>query len=113
MFPQHHRPSARQRDLPDCCRGLLLFELQGTVIELQYPPAEGDRPRRHDQDVPATGRQRCKIGAEGREPFGVELTRLPIDQQGRTDLDDDPSEIFRLSGHRHWTIFLVGAAGSR
>ena len=105
MFPQHDRPGARQGDLPDGRRRLLLFKFQGTVIELQYAPAEGDRPRRHDENVPAARRQRGKVGAKGRQPFGVELPGLPIDQQRRTDLDDDPSEIFGLSGHGLGPIF--------
>jgi hypothetical protein len=87
------RPGAGERDLPDRGRGLAVFQLERAFGQPEHRAAERDRARRHHQELAPLRMQLGDVGHQRGEPRLLDAPGLGIDQQGRSDLDDDPAEV--------------------
>src|SRR5262249_10991815 len=73
---------------------------------LEHRAAERDRARGDHQDVAHLPVQRGDVGGERGEPGLLYATRVGVDEQRRSDLDDDAAEV-RQGGEfaRHFRLF--------
>ena len=89
LAPQHLFVGMRQAYHAGGRRRLFLFELEIAAGKSQVPSAEGDGARRDDDDIlpafPASG----QVGGQGLQPSPVKGAPLGVDEQSRSDLDDD------------------------
>ena len=101
MAAQRFRPGARQFDLPDGRRGLAVVELEHALRQFEDRAAERDRARRHDQHIALFRVQLRDVGDERGKPRFLDAAGFRVDQQRRTDLDDDAAEV--RNGGRFWS----------
>ena len=83
-------PDLRQRDLSRRGGGLRILQARAPALgEPQPPRAQRDRARRHDRDLLPGARTRGDIGGDPSDPVAPHRA-IGIDEQRRSDLDDQP-----------------------
>src|SRR3546814_12569556 len=102
----------RQRDLA-CSGGRLrvLYAASSALGQFQPPRAQSDRARRDNDDLLPRRMTFSNFFHDGLQPILAAMA-LAIDQQGRTDLDNDPGPVSRVeafySGDH--AVSLIGRA---
>jgi hypothetical protein len=83
-------PGAAEGDLTDAGGRLALLEAEGVAIEAEDAPPEGDGAGGDEDDLMPGAAQRRDVGGEALQPGAPYLAAGAIDEQRRSDLDDDP-----------------------
>ncbi len=91
-------PGPRQRDLADGGSGLAFLELQGAGAQVEDGAAHGDGAGGNNEDFVAVLAQAGDVAGEALQPVALE-TGFPVDEQGGTDLDDNPLVGGEAAGH--------------
>ena len=87
---EHLGPHLRQRDLPRRSGRLRILERPAPALgEPQPPRSERDRARRDDRNLLARPRSFGNVRRNPDKPVAPHRARR-IDEQGRSDLDDQP-----------------------
>jgi hypothetical protein len=80
-----------QSDLAHGRGGLAQLQLQRTRRELQLTPAQRDGAGGHEHHLLFARAQAQQVFDEAFEPGPIDLSAGLVDEQRRTDFDDDPA----------------------
>src|SRR5260221_10617978 len=81
----------RQANLTSGGGGLLLLELEGGADEAEMAAADGDGAGGDDENILTAGAAAREILHERLEPAAADIAARLVDEEGGTDLDDQPA----------------------